>query len=274
MTKEELDAMRLKANEQISEPEADKPEGEPAEEPKEDGEAPVEAEKPDAKPEAEAEEEAEEPTVEKDPPRVPYSRFETVNEARIIAEQKVKLFEETQERERLEKAAAKGPEGLPAYWVKLYGDSEASKEAYALRQQELTEIRQSLQSSIREDMVKEQVQQEQRTDTLVDEWSSQIDDFASENKRKFTDADTDALLDVMDELTPKDGDGNYIVEPIQYLARAVELYDLRQEKALAAKKISKQQTTKLTAAKSEGIPANAPGEWDGDWRKKLAKMGQ
>lgn len=262
---------RAKVNE-ISVPEEETTEEAVVE--KEGGEAPVEADKPEAEPEAEAEEEDKGAAVEQDPPRVPYSRFESVNEARIEAEAKLRLFEEAQERERLEKAAVKSPEGLPAYWVKLYGDSDASQEAYALRQQELTDIRQSLQSSIREDMVKEQAESEQRTETLVDEWSNQIDDFAAKNKRKFTDGDTDAILDVMDELTPKDTDGSYIVEPIQFLARAVELHDLRTEKATAAKKASKQATAQLTAAKGEGALVTPTKEWDGDWRKKLTRMGQ
>lgn len=265
--------MRQKASQSISEPEVEPTEDAPAEEPKEEGAAAVEAEKPEAEPEAKAEEEAEEPAEEKDPPRVPYSRFETVNAARIEAETRLRLFEEAAERERLEKAAVKGPEGLPEYWTKLYGDGPESIQAYELRQQELADMRESLQESIRKDMVREQAESEQRTESTVDEWSNKIDDFAAQNKRKFTDADTDAILDVMDSLTPKDGDGNYIVEPIDYLEQAVEIYDLRTEKALAAKKTAKQNTAKLTAAKPEGSLVTPTKEWDGDWRKKLLRMG-
>jgi hypothetical protein len=162
---------------------------------------------------------------------------------------------------------------LPSYWVKLYGDSEPSKEAFQLRQQELKEERETLRAGLREDMQREQVESEQRTEATVTNWSEQIDDFAAANKRKFTDTDTDALLDVMDELTPKDTDGNYIVEPIQYLAQAVELNDLRKEKAQASTKASREKTARLTGAKSEGIPTSKSGDWDGNWEKKLSKMG-
>lgn len=243
----------------------------------EEVEAAPEAEQPEVDadaPQEEAEVEAEDTGVEKDPPRVPYSRFETVNEARVRAEEELRLMKADRERERLQQAAAPNADGLPAYWVKLYGDSDASKEAYALRQQELKEERESLRSSIREDMQREQAESEQRVENTVDEWSNQIDDFAAKNKRKFTDAQTDSILDVMDELTPKDTEGNYVVEPIQYLARAVELYDLRQDKALASKKQARQSTAKLTAAKSEGIPSDKTENWTGDWEKKLTRMGR
>lgn len=274
MNKEELDAMRLKASQQISEPAEETPEETPAEEPKEEGEATVEAEKPEGEAEDKTEDKPEEPAEEKDPPRVPFSRFETVNEERIALKERVRLFEEAQERERLEKAAAKGPEGLPEYWVKLYGDSDASKEAYALRQQELADMRETLHADVRKGIQKEQAEAEQRTEETVEDWSTKIDDFAAQSKRKFSDADTDAILDVMDELTPKDAEGNYIVEPIDYLGRAVELYDLRTEKALASKKTAKQTATKLVSAKSEGTLVTPTKEWNGDWRSKLAKMGQ
>lgn len=262
-----LDELRAKLNQPSV------PDEEPSEEPEvksEEGEAPVEAEKPEVDAEApEAEAEAEEPTVEKDPPRIPYSRFESVNEARIRAEEELRLFKQREEQERLARAAAPTDTGLPAYWVKLYGDSPESKEAYALRQQELAEMRESLEQGVRQSILQEQRQAEERTEELVSDWSAQIDEFAATQKRKFTDAETDSILDVMDELTPKDEDGNYLVEPIQYLTSAVELYDLRTEKANAAKKVSKQQATKLVGAKSEGSLITPAKEWTGDWRSKL-----
>ncbi len=224
--------------------------------------------------EAEVETEADaETTVEADPPRVPYSRFETVNERAIRAEEQLRIMQEEREKERNAQNAAPNDDGLPSYWVKLYGDSDISKEAYQLRQQELKEEREQLRTSLREDMQREQVEAEQRTEQTVEDWTGQIDEFAAANKRKFTDTQTDALLDVMDELTPKDEDGNYLIEPIQYLPQAVELYDLRMEKATAKQKESRKSTAKLTSAKSEGVPSSKPGDWDGNWEKKLTKMG-
>lgn len=223
--------------------------------------------------EVETEEEAETTTVEKDPPRVPYSRFETVHERAIRAEEQLKVYKEAEERERLAQAAATTESGLPDYWVKLYGDSDVSKEAYQLRQQELREEREQLRNSLREDMQREQVEEEERTEATVEDWTGKIDQFATEHKRKFSESQTDALLDVMDELTPKDEDGNYLIEPIHYLPQAVELYDLRMEKATAKQKDSRKATARLTSAKSEGVPTAKPGEWDGNWEKKLTKMG-
>lgn len=219
------------------------------------------------------EEENSETTVDNDPPRVPYSRFETVNERAIRAEEQLRIMREEREQERLAQAAATTDAGLPSYWVELYGDSDTSKKAYQLRQQELKEEREQLRTALREDMQREQAEAEQRTEDTVEDWSTKIDEFATTHKRKFTEAQTDALLDVMDELTPKDEDGNYIVEPIQYLPQAVELYDLRMERATAKQKESRKNTAKLTSAKSEGVPVAKPGEWDGNWEKKLTKMG-
>lgn len=253
------------------------PEDEPSEEVQvgeEGGEAAVEADNSEAEADAQAEEDAGGDAVEQDPPRIPYSRFESVNAARIEAETRLRLLEEEREEERLARASQPTDAGLPAYWVKLYGDSDASKEAYALRQQELKDMEEVVRENVRQSILEEQAQAEQHTEELVEDWSSQIDDFAATRKRKFSDADTDAILDVMDELTPKDNEGNYVVEPIQYLERAVELYDLRAEKANASKRVSKQQTTRLASAKGEGALITPTKEWTGDWRSKLAKLGQ
>lgn len=238
---------------------------------KEEEQAPVEPEKAEET-EVETEDDSA-TTVEADPPRVPYSRFESVNEARVRAEEQLRIMQAERAQEQLAQAAAPTDTGLPTYWVELYGDSDASKRAYQLRQQEIKEEREQLRQGLREDFQREQVEQEQRVDTTVEQWSNSIDDYAAKNKRTFTEADTDALLDVMDELTPKDENGNYIVEPIQYLDRAVELHDLRQDKAKNSARTSRQATARLTSAKSEGVPTSKPGEWDGNWEKKLSKMG-
>lgn len=239
----------------------------------EEGEAASEAENEEEESEVEesTEEEDSETDVERDTPRVPYSRFESVNERAIRAEEELRILKESQQHGTV--PANDAPVQLPSYWVKLYGDSDASKEAFQLRQQELKETRQELYQSLREEMEQEREQEEARTEELVDDWSAQIDDFAATHKRKFTDTQTDALLDVMDELTPKDSKGNYLVEPISLLPQAVELYDLRQERASAKKKQSKQATTRLTAARGEGTLTTPSQEWDGNWEKKLTKMG-
>lgn len=219
--------------------------------------------------EAKAEDDSEDTDVEQDVPRVPYSRFETINERRIQAEEQLRILREQQEKEQLSRAAQTDEAGIPGYWKELYGDSEASVKAYKLRQQELAEERKQLHESLREEIRREQMESEKAVEETVQSWQDQFEAVSAKSKRSFTESQRSAILDVIDELSPKDKDGKYIVDPIDYLPKAIELYDLRQEKANAKRSESKRKTASLTSARSEGQSTDSKGSWNGDWWSKL-----
>lgn len=204
-----------------------------------------------------------------DPPRVPYSRFETVNERAIRAEAELELLKQQRE-DKPDAVVFTGD--LPEKWVRLYGDNDASREAYGLYKTGIKEEFQSMRQDLLNEVRAEERRREVEAEKEANEWATKISDYGLKNARSFTDAEQSALLDVMDELAPKDDKGMYLVSPISYLPQAVELYDLRNQKANFSKKEAKRKATEIAGAKGEGEPEPItsdshfrPGQWD-SWR--------
>ena len=211
-----------------------------------------------------------ETVVEEEPSRIPYSRFETMHERATRAEAELDFLRSQREVSAPEPVQFNGD--LPEKWTKLYGDNEASREAYGLYKagikEEFTTMRDELINEVRQ----QEYSREQEAEQTADDWATTMSDFAAKNSRKFSDAEESAILDVMDELTPKDDRGMYVVTPISYLAQAVELHDLRNQKATFAKRDARKRTVAITGARSEGEPGDSqsdghfrPGQWD-SWR--------
>lgn len=212
---------------------------------------------------------AEETVVEDEPARIPYSRFETVHERAVKAEAELE-FLRSQRQETAEPVQFTGD--LPEKWVKLYGDNEASREAYGLYKEGIKEEFKTMRGELVNEVRQEEYTREKEAEKTADEWATTISDFGAKNSRKFSDAEQSALLDVMDELAPKDDRGMYVVSPITYLEKAVELYDLRNQRQNFSKKEAKRKAASLAGASGEGEPNDTqsdghfrPGQWD-SWR--------
>lgn len=204
--------------------------------------------------------------------RVPYSRFETVNERAIRAEKELELLREEQKQSKQVTVSETDP---PAEWLELYGDSDTSRRAWnvqqTLDQKRLASIQEAAARSAVEGLEKRQAEQSKHESEIVSNMENAFDDFAAKNKRTFSDSEQSAILDVMDDLSPKDEKGLYLVDPTTYMERAVELYDLRLAKSTTKKNESKRRATSLASAGSEGEPSNQKtghfkaGSWD-SWR--------
>jgi hypothetical protein len=218
----------------------------------------------------------EETTVVEDTARVPYSRFETVHDRAVKAETELALLK--QQRETTPEPVVFTGD-LPKKWAELYGDNEASREAYGLYKAGIKEEFSTLKSELIQEVRREEASQEAQAEKTAEEWATAISDFGAKSNRKFTDNDESALLDVMDELTPKNEQGEYMISPITYLKQAVELHDLRNQKADFTKKEAKRRAATLAGERGEGEPGAAsneghfrPGGWD-SWRNNPALRG-
>ena len=204
-----------------------------------------------------------------DKARVPYSRFETVNERAIRAEERLKVLEE-----QLQTKSTVSDEDIsvPAEWVELYGDSDAAKRAYALQLQSLERMREETITHTLEEIAKRQEAKQSEQEQNLEYIEDNLAKFQEKLGRDLTEAEESAILDIQDEFTPKDDKGNYIA-PLLSADKAFEVYGLRTGNATAKKTIARRKVVAVTGSSSEGDNSNSfadfkPGEY-GSWRKDL-----
>jgi hypothetical protein len=205
-----------------------------------------------------------------DKARVPYSRFETVNEAKIRAEERIKYLEE--------QISSKTPDvqedaELPNEWVELYGDNDAAKRAYALQMKINDELQEKATQRAIERIDSRNQEANEALKSNLESIDSELETFSDTLGRKLTDTEENAILDIQDEFTQKDAKGNYLSQLLSP-EKAFEIHTLRQAGAVSTKKQAKNRVLSATGASSEGDVSNSSGadynaqQW-GSWRDDL-----
>lgn len=204
-----------------------------------------------------------------DKARIPYSRFEKVNERAIRAEERLRILEETRDTQ----SKTESNVDVPPEWIELYGDSDAAKRAYTLQVKLNNDLQQKASEKALEAIDSRNRQQEKAIEENLETIEIDIENFAKTLGRKLTETEENAILDIQDEFTQKDADGNYLSQLLSP-EKAFEIYSLRQEKAVSTKKQAKNRVLSVTGASSEGDISNSsdanynPQAWGG-WRDKI-----
>lgn len=207
--------------------------------------------------------------------KVPYSRFKKAFDARIEAEDAAREAEERYQdllrrqqyqpvSQETQSTTYKG--ALPSYWVKLYGDSDIAREAYGyeLERQAVTEER-------AEKRALESLRNERETESraisenegVID---NRIEDLSAQLGRDLSEKEELALLDIVDEYTPKDRDGNYAGDTIPF-EKAWEILEMKQAQQSSSSRRTRSTAAALTGSRTEGEPgANAQANKDFDPR--------
>lgn len=207
-----------------------------------------------------------------DKPRVPYSRFETVQERAIRAEERLAILEE-QEKARNENTESYDSISVPDEWKELYGDSDEARKAYSIQLRLNEKNAEETTKKVLESIKQEQIEQEQVAKQNLDYIESNIARLEESLGKKLTEAEESSILDIQDEFTPKDSDGNYVA-PLLDAEKAYEIYTLRGSTAKAEKIQIRRKVVSITSSNSEGESSNKafenyrPGE-GGLWRDKL-----
>lgn len=239
-----------------------------------DEHAEVEEEKVEAEVVEKVEEKVSESTDEDsvaDKARVPYSRFETVNERAIRAEERLKILEE--QLQSSGKTESTGEIEIPEEWVELYGDSDAAKRAYQLQVKSLERIQEQTTERILKEIQTKQIQEKEAAEENLKAIEENINKFEETLGRKLSEAEEAAILDIQDEWTPKDAEGNYLTALIP-AEKAYEIYTLRQSSANKDKIIARKKVVAVTGSGTESESSNSafdnyrPGV-GGLWRDKL-----
>lgn len=221
----------------------------------------------------------------KDEQRVPYSRFEAAQRRAKEAERNEaesrqryeELVRDRHERELRREDSGHYKGDLPSYWVKMYGDTEVSREAY---QYEL-ERQSSIRTEARRAAVEAAQESRENEFRALAENESTIDNrlenLSEGLGRNLSEKEESALLDIIDEYTPKDANGNYVGGELIPFEKAWEIYQLKQSSTSERSRNSRRTPTSLTSSRTQGEPsadkkrADAefnPRDWN-SWKKRI-----
>lgn len=186
-----------------------------------------------------------------DETRIPYSRFKKVHEKALEAEREAKLW-----RERAEQAAqftqsqqqrSSQEEELPTYWINLFGDSDASREAYKLEQVRFQNLKKEAIDEFKREQETQKSQQHeaiQESLSAIEEGFENVEALAGRN---LSEKEKEKILDIVDEYSPKDRDGNYIAHiPFE------KAWDIYKAVSKVTQTPAQKQALQATGTDSEG----------------------
>ncbi len=209
---------------------------------------------------------------------VPYRRFKKFHDealqARQEAEEWKRRFEQAQTGYQPQMQSQETSDDLPAYWIRLWGDNEMSREAWKAQQEMNRELIAAARTESLTELQKMQSQEETRYQENLAALDDNLDLLGDYLGRRLTATEEDAILDIIDEYTPKDNNGNY-AGAILPVDKAWEIYELKQNKAKAPVSQARDQVASLTGQQSQGDTSVSTddekfvsGDW-GAWRRSL-----
>lgn len=197
--------------------------------------------------------------------KVPYSRFKKFHDAAKEAEAEVAYWKDQAQNhaEPVARPNTLSADEMPAKWVKLYGDSEASQEAWQVQQQLNAEILANARQEALEAVRNERYEEVTRTEQNVEVLDDNFEDLGALVGRDLTDAEQSAVLDIVDDYTPKDRNGNYAGEILPF-EKAWEIYELKTQAQRAPKVAARDNVARLSGNQTQGDASNK-AEQDKAW---------
>jgi hypothetical protein len=205
----------------------------------------------------ETEEVEETPELPVEENKVPYSRFkkfhDEAREFREEAEQQKARADYFEEALRTSKTAEEPAGESSAWdaWKELYGDSEASIKAWKIQQSINESIKKEARQEAIEAVRSERLEESSRVRENINRIESNFEDLSAMLGRDLTEREQSILLDIVDDYTQKDEDGNYMGAILPF-DKAWEIYELKQGATEAPKKQSRDNVASLTGSKTHG----------------------
>ena len=202
----------------------------------------------------------EEPEESEEEQKIPYSRFKTIADQKRQAEEEALELKEKYDRllsvreDRIEKAVEPTDEKLLNYMIKLYGDNDNTREAFKVESERLNYIKQQAREeaiiayeNVRINETRSLARNEQTIDNHLDD----LQDYLG---RRLTEEEQSGILEVVDEYTPKDEDGNYSGDLLPF-DKAYEIYEMKNQNTAQRGKRARSTATNLTGKSTEGEPS-------------------
>lgn len=212
--------------------------------------------------------------------KVPYSRFKNVNQARRDAEAEAERWRDEAERLRSERTAraTEAPAGeMPDWWKENYGETDASKRAWNNQVQHEARLAERVRQEALQSVHQERQSESKRYQDNIKTIDANLEDLSDSLGRTLSDAEESALLDIVDEYTPKNDEGDYISATIPF-EKAWKIYEMQQKATTTQKREARNGVADLTATRTQGEPSDSvaaerdkkfiPGAW-GAWRSEI-----
>lgn len=224
----------------------------------------------------------EEPTVEEpatseesvvEEKRVPYSRFEKVYESAREAREEADRYRAEADALRTSNQTVIQSEDLPDYWVELFGDSDASKKAFKADQQRIAVIEEKAENRAIEALERRQSEASQRIESNLNSIDERLEVLSDYIGRDITADEESAILDIVDDFTPKNDDGSYAGALLPF-DKAWDIYEMKQQQTNAKSKQSRNAVSSVSASQSQGTATATessitPGRWNSNWRNRI-----
>lgn len=196
---------------------------------------------------------------------VPYRRFKKFHDAAKDAEREAEFWRnramEVEERRSYQEpqrpqyqtpnfAPTTYQGDLPPYWVQLYGDSDAARQAYSVELQREQYITHQAFERAEEAYEQRQVQREQAVTANRQSIDSGLEEAADILGRDLTPNEELALLEIQDEFSPKDRAGNIMA--LLPAEKAVEIYQMQQTKVQQSPRRAVRQAVAAVSGSSSG----------------------
>jgi hypothetical protein len=202
--------------------------------------------------EIKSEEDTSEPSVEET--KVPYSRFKNIHTRALEAEaeaEKWRLRAEEIENQRTSRAYEEPSSDMPSEWKELYGDSEASEKAWKLQQKREQAIEQRAYEAGQRGAMELESLQRERIDTNINVIDENFESLSAYVGRDLSEKEQSAILDIVDNYTPKDAHGNY-QGAIMDFDKAWEIYELKQNSGKSQTRQSRDNVASLSGTNTQG----------------------
>lgn len=207
-----------------------------------------------------------------EPARVPYSRFKSVKNELDETRSTISMLEERLASLETARTETQPNEDIdvPPEWVKLYGDSDVSKQAYKIQLERELQIEERATRRALE-RFKEEAQKETQTLKQNEEIIEQnLESLQETIGRKLTPKIEEEILSIVDEFSPTGPDGKYV--SLFPFDKAYEIYELRNSKVTQKTMKARTQVADLTGNTSEGETDSSETSfkrgWD-NWREAL-----
>lgn len=223
--------------------------------------------------------------------RVPYSRFETVRKARheaearaSEAEQRLQAVLSRREEYQRENAPSVNNDSSEykgkdwERWTRLYGDTPQTREAFQIEKERVQEFYEKAEKRAL-DAVRSERESESRAlsqnENLIDLRLDELSEFVG---RPMNPQEEDAVLQLVDEFTPKDQYGNYIKGALFPFEKAWRIYEMQREQASYKTREKRRVPTALSSTRTDSESVQSlkdkedkdfdPRDW-GAWKKKI-----
>lgn len=198
-----------------------------------------------------------------DEEKVPKSRFLTMHQRAIEAEKLNREYEAEKANASEPVAPVTDDASLRDFYVKTFGDTPEAEALYQNELARLTSIEEKAAERAFERFSKMGQEQEQVIQQRVESFDRAFEELGVVEGKDFTDEEQVAMLDIVEEYSPKDKAGNLIGDFLLPLDRAYEIYKLKADPLVKAKKTERNAVASLAGARSEGTPS---GSSDADWQ--------